>query len=258
MRERRKVPRYAFGLNGVLHRPGETVGSKVIVRLVSTAGCAVEGAPHLGVGKECELYFDWSGMHVGVMAEVVSRDSSGSIGLEFKALDREMYSRLQQICDALRERALTVGIQKQPESPMSLADSLHTPQKPAAKSKVSAAAPPAPKKMERRKVPRYVGDIPARVSVPDTSSEADVELIVLSVLGCCLEGTGLPAVGQVCQLTADWEGKPLAARGEVIWNTKGTKIGLRFVDLDPAAEKTLRQICSNLRIQPMGALPLEA
>ncbi len=257
MRERRQAPRYAFGLNGLLHRPGETVGSKVLVQVVSTIGCAVDGAPPLGVGKECELYFDWSGLHVGVAAEVASRDSSGRLGLKFKSLDREMQSRLQQIADALRERALSVGIQRQPEAAVPLADSLRVAKQPASIRRSPAAAPSAPQKSDRRKVPRYVGDIPARLSIPTSGSEAEVEIIVLSVLGCCLEGSGLPNAGQMCELTAEWEGRPLVARGEVMWNTQGKKIGLKFADLDPSAEKTLRHICSNLRLQPMGALPPE-
>jgi hypothetical protein len=256
MKERRKSPRFAFGLTGLLHRPGETVGSKVIVHIISATGCAVDGAPQHSVGKECELYFDWSGLHVGAVAEVASRDSTGRLGLKFKSLDREMQSRLQQICDALRERALAVGSQKQAESAVPLADSLHAAKPPATPRKTSAAAP-APKKPERRKVPRYVGDIPARISNPATGTDTEVTLIVLSILGCCLEGETLPAPGQTCELTADWEGKPLVARGEVMWNTQGRRIGLKFSELDPASEKTLRQICSNLRLQPMGALPPE-
>jgi hypothetical protein len=247
MRERRKAPRYAFGLNGLLHRPGETVGSKVSVQVISTLGCAVEGARDHAVGKECELYFDWNLLHVGVVAEVVSQDTTGRIGLKFTSVDRETESRLREICDALRARALAVGVQKEPETALPLADSLSASGQPPSTRKAAAAAPP-PKKMERRKVPRYVGDIPARISNPANGGDTEVTLIVLS---------GLPAAGQTCDLTADWEGRPLVARGKVMWNTQGKKIGLKFGELDKDAEKALRQICSSLRLQPMGALPPE-
>src|SRR3990172_3457476 len=104
MRERRKAPRFAFGINGLLHRPGEMVGSKVVVRVISTLGCAVEGARDHAIGKECELYFDWNLLHVGVVAEVVSQDTTSRTGLKFISLDREMQARLKEICDSLRER----------------------------------------------------------------------------------------------------------------------------------------------------------
>jgi hypothetical protein len=71
MRERRKAPRYAFGLTGQLHRPGERVGTKVVVPIISTNDCAVEGRP-ISAWKKCEVYFDWHNLHVGVEAEVAS------------------------------------------------------------------------------------------------------------------------------------------------------------------------------------------
>lgn len=228
-----------------------------MVQVISTVGCAVEGAPYQAVGKECELYFDWSGLQVGVVAEVVSRDSTGRLGVKFQSLDREMQGRLKDICDALRERALAIGSTRQREA-VTAADSVTTAgkaAKPAAAPAKTAAKPEA--KRERRKVPRYVSDISARVANPSTGTDTEVTLIVLSVLGCCLEGSALPEKGQQGELTAEWEGRWLKIRGDVVWNSQGKKIGLKFGEIDKDAEKTLRQICSNLRIQPMGELPPE-
>ena len=196
MRERRKAPRYAFGLTGQLHRAGERVGSKVVVRIISTNGCGVEGGAELGVGNKCEVYFDWHNLHVGVEAEVASVDSTGRMGLRFLSLDREMQGRLKDICDALRERAMAVGLPKQQDAVQPLAGAATTPEKSAPSARRSTAPPEPPAKRERRKVPRYVSELHTRISHPAAGESTDVDLITLSVLGGCIEGSALPEAGQ--------------------------------------------------------------
>ncbi len=257
MRERRKAPRYAFGLTGLLHRPGERVGSKVVVRVISTLGCAVEGAGVHGVGKRCELYFDWQNVQVGVEAEVVSRDTTGRTGLQFLSLDREMQARLNDLCRELRDRAMSVGLPRVQDAAVPLADSATTQEK---KSERKPAAPPPPKpepKRERRKVPRYASELSVNLSSPVTGASSDVRLITLSVLGGCLKGSKLPETGQPFELTAEWEGRQLKLQGNVVWKTNGEQVGLTFVITDKEVEKLLRQVCSNLRIQPIAAPPPE-
>lgn len=257
MRERRKAPRYAFGLTGLLHRPGERVGAKVVVRVISTVGCAVEGAASHGVGRKCELYFDWQSVQIGVEAEVVSRDTTGRTGLRFLSLDRDMQSRLNDLCRELRDRAMSVGLPKLQDAAVPLADSATTQEK---TSERKTAAPPPPKaepKRERRKVPRYASELSVSLSSPGTGDSSDVRLITLSVLGGCLEGSKLPEAGQPFELTTEWEGRQLKLQGNVVWKTDGEQVGLTFVITDKEAEKLLRQVCSNLRIQPMSAPPPE-
>jgi hypothetical protein len=257
MRERRKAPRYAFGLTGQLHRPGERVGTKVVVQVISTVGCAVEGASDHGAGKKCEVYFDWHNLHVGVEAEVASRDTAGRMGLRFLSLDREMQGRLKEICDALRERAMSVGLSKQQNAVVPLADSATTTEKKAATGRPSTAPPKPPTKSERRKVPRYVSELPASISSPTTGASTEVALITLSVLGGCLEGSALPEAGQPCELTTEWEGRPLKVQGQVVWKSPRGQAGIVFTIPDKDTEKVLRQILSNLRLKPMAALPPE-
>lgn len=257
MRERRKAPRYAFGLTGQLHRPGERVGAKVVVQIISTAGCAVEGSSDHGIGKKCELYFDWHNLHVGAEAEVASKDTTGRIGLRFISLDREMQGRLKEICDALRERAMSVGLSKQQDAVVPLADSATTAEKKAAPARPSSAPHKPPSKSERRKVPRYVSELPASISSTATGGSTEVALITLSVLGGCLEGHSLPETGQSCELTTEWEGHPLKVRGQVVWKSQRGQAGITFTIPDKDAEKLLRQILSNLRLKPMAAPPPE-
>ena len=257
MRERRKAARYAFGLTGQLHRPGERVGTKVVVRIISTSGCAVEGTSDHGIGKKCELYFDWHNLHVGAEAEVASVDTTGRMGLRFLSLDLEMQSRLKGICDALRERAMAVGLPKQQDTVQSLADSGTAGEKTAAPLRPSTASPEPPPKQERRKVPRYVSELPASISSPATGAGTDVALITLSVLGGCLEGSALPEAGQPCELAMEWQGRPLKIQGQVVWKGQRGQAGIIFIIPDKEAERLIRQICSSLRLQPMAALPPE-
>ena len=229
----------------------------MVVRIISTLGCGVEGARDHAVGRECELYFDWNLLHVGVVAEVVSQDTTGRIGLKFTSLDREMQARLKEICDGLRERALAVGSTREQEA-MSLSEAgagAKEAPKPVAKA-VQASKPAPVKKSERRKVPRYVSDLPVQLSSAAASADSDVTLITLSVLGGCLEGTSLPEAEQPCELTTEWNGRPLKLFTKVIWK-RGKQIGFTFSGLTPEAEKALRQICSGLRLQPMAAPPPE-
>lgn len=255
MRERRKAPRFAFGITGLLHRPGEMVGSKVVVRIISTVGCAIEGARDHAVGKGCEIYFDWNLLHVGVAAEVVSQDSTGRTGLKFLSIDREMQARLKEICDALRERALAVGSTREQEA-LALADAGTSAREAAKPVAIPAAKPQPAKKSERRKVPRYASDLPVQLSSAASGADSDVMLITLSVLGGCLEGSGLPEADLPCELTTEWNGRPLQLATNVIWK-RGKRIGFVFTSLTSEAEKALRQICSGLRMQPMAAPPPE-
>ena len=257
MRERRKAPRYAFGLTGQLHRPGERVGSKVVVRIISTNGCGVEGGTDPNIGNKCELYFDWHNLHVGAEAEVASRDTTGRMGLRFLSLDREMQGRLKEICDALRERAMAVGLPKQQDAVQPLAGSATTTEKSAPPVSPSAAPPKPPSERERRKVPRYVSELQTRISNPVTGAGSEVALITLSVLGGCIEGSALPEAGQPCELTTEWEGRALSIQGQVVWKSQRGQAGIVFQIPDKDAEKLLRQILSNLRIKPMAPIPPE-
>lgn len=237
----------------MLHRPGERVGSKVVVRTISTQGCAVEGASGHELGKKCELYIDWHDLHIGVEAEVASLEPDGLLGLKFLSVDEDMKARLSELCDELRSRAMSVGVSKQQDTADSLAGSVSTGAKATPIPAPSTPAKPV-RERERRKVPRYVSELSAHLSSPSTGTSADVALITLSVLGGCLEGAEFP-VGQPCEISTEWQGKRLKLQADVVWNSEENRVGVKFSYLDEDAQQLLRQVCSTLRIQPMGPPP---
>ena len=260
MRERRKVPRSQFGMTGTLHPPGGGVGRNVVVRVISTQGCAIEGADGPPVGKKCELYLDWRGTQMGVEGQVVSKDAEGRLGLKFLSLDKDMQNRLSDLCDTLRTRSLSAPLSGQVHTDRSLSDSTPARQPARAAAPPSTAPSPTPqpaRARERRRVPRYVSELHARISDPTTGASSNVTLVTLSVFGGCLEGPGLPAVGKKCELNTEWDGRPLRVQGDVVWKSKERQVGVKFASLDEGAEKLLRQICANLRLQPMAPLPPE-
>lgn len=258
MGERRKAPRYAFGLKAQLHLPGERVGNRVMVRVISTLGCALEGRVPLNEGKKCELYFDWHNLHVGVEAVVASRDTTGRVGLKFLSVDREMQSRLKDICDELRNRALMVGVAQPSEAEVAAAESgMKSQSKEPAAAPLPVSPPKRAPKRERRKVPRYVSELPTRLFQPPSREGISVTLVVLSVLGGCVEGFSLPEPGQECELVTEWHGRELRVRCKVIWNNLGNKAGIAFQAPGEEAERTLRSVCSGLRLQPLAPIPPE-
>lgn len=255
MRERRQVPRYQLGIPGMLHPSGEMVGTKVIVRVVSIQGCTLEGVAGLDFGRKCELYISWRGAEIGVEGQVVSKDATGKVGLKFLTVAKDIQKRLNDLCDALRTESLSSPLER--ETDKSLVDSAAARQ-PTFAAKLAATAPSPPARgRERRQVPRYVSELRARLVDPATGTSSRVRLITLSVLGGCLEGSELPPAGQKYEVNTEWEGKSLRIPGEIVWNTKGTSVGMRFAALDVETGNLLRRVCSNLRIQPMTPPPPE-
>jgi hypothetical protein len=255
MRERRSVPRYPLGIPGMLHPSGEMVGTRVTVQVISVQGCTLEGVAALDFGRKCELYISWRGAEIGVQGQVVSKDPTGKVGLKFLTVDKDIRKRLTDLCDTLRTEALSSPLER--ETDKSLVDSVSA-RPPALGATPTATAAPAPARVrERRRVPRYVSQLRARLLDRATGANLPVRLTTLSVLGGCLEGSGLPAPGHQCEVDTEWEGKPLRMPTEIVWNNKGTQVGLRFASLDAETENLLRRVCSNLRIQPMAPPPPE-
>ncbi len=257
MRERRKAPRFGFGQEGMLHPPGGGVGTKAVVNVISTLGCAVECEKSPAVGKRCELYFDSPSGQIGVEAQAVSKGFLARTGLKFLSVDKDTLKRLGDLCTTLEaqpagsagpESSRPAGPAKSTQSASGKAASLPSPWA----APKPAAAPE--KKFERRRVPRYVSEL--RASVTNGSSTSRVSLITLSVLGCCLEGQELPAPGSTCEVKTDWEGRPLRLQGQVIWG-KNRQAGIKFLSLETETERLLRQVCAGLRLQPLAPLPSE-
>jgi len=230
------------------------VGTNVVVREISTRGCALEHVEGPSVGKRCELYVDWHGAQLGFEVQVMWKDAQGRMGLKFVSVDRDTQKRLSELCATLRTQPLSAPPPKETETGRPLPESA-PPAPPAVPLAAAPSPPPRPaRERERRRVPRYVSELRARLSNLDTGATSSVTLVSLSVLGGCLEGPQLPEPGQKCELDTEWEGKCLLVQGDVVWKGR-ERAGLKFVSLDEAAQKLLREICANLRLQPMAPMP---
>ncbi len=228
----------------------------VIIRDISTLGCKLEGAEGLSIGQNCELYFEWHGTHVGVEGQVAWEDAERQIGLKFLKTDKDTQMRLKEICAGLALEPLSAPRPKEAEAARSVPSSVKSPR--ATRSADSPeAAMSAPLRVvsegKRRHLPRYLSELPCRVRCPATGSTLNAKLVNVSLSGGCLEGAGLPEVGQTCELQAEWEDKQLVAAGDVIWKVK-QQVGVKFSPLDEEMEKLLRRICANLRLVPPAPL----
>ena len=254
MRERRKAPRYPLEVPGILHPAGARAGINVTVLEISTLGCSLDKAQDLSVGRKCELYIDWQSGQMGLEAQAVWTDASGKVGLRFLSVDKDTQRRLNVFCTSVRTRAHSPARQTSDSVPRP-ADTPGAPEPPHRTAPPPSAVPmkSAPKR-ERRKVPRYISELRARLTMPATGATARVGLVTLSILGGCVEGRDLPEVGQKCELRTEWEGKELSIQCDVVWKGK-QQVGVKFALLDASGEKLLRQVCSNLRLKPMAPLP---
>lgn len=104
---------------------------------------------------------------------------------------------------------------------------------------------------ERRQVPRYLADLPVRIT---RLSSGDVFLgkaLVLAVRGCAVEGAGPLSAGEKCRVSIDWEGRAIRADAEVAWKNARGQAGLRFTSIAPECTDVLRELLPNLRLQPL-------
>ncbi len=219
-----------------MNPPQGGAGTNVVVPLISTLGCTIECVNYTSIGKKCELYFDWQNMQVGVQAQVAWR-GAGKIGLKFCSVDDETRRRLQALCGSLASQPPTAVARKEAHSAA-----------PAANSPIYFMP------SSRSSPPRYVGGFPAHLSNPATGESSSITLTTLSVFGGCLKGQTIPEVGTKCELHTEWQGKKLIVPGEIVWKIQ-EQAGVKFLSLDEGSNKLLRQICGDLRLQPLAPIP---
>jgi hypothetical protein len=118
----------------------------------------------------------------------------------------------------------------------------------------TSLSPPVVSERRRRLVPRYLIDVPCLLSCPHTGATLRSQLVRISLLGGCLEGAGLPGVGQLCGLQTEWKGMPFSVSGQVVWQAKG-RAGVKFSPPDEVMGTLLRRMCTNLRPEPPAPLP---
>jgi len=253
----RKAKRYRLGLKGVLHHAGESVGTHVIVRDISTHGCELERTHGSRNGENCELYFDWQGAQVGLEAQVVWKDARGHSGLKFLRIDKESQRRLNDLCSTLSRQPPPAHSHKEAHTTHHEADQAHGPKAAPRTTPLAAPLPqPARRQAEqpRRQFPRYMSELQGYLSTPATDTATSVTVDSLSISGASLQGSALPDTGQTCELQTEWEGNPIVVRCEVVWKTND-QAGVRFHSVDEETGKVIRRICANLRLQPLGRLP---
>lgn len=214
----------------------------MIIRTLSATGCEVERSNGANIGKKCEVYFEWRDTVIGLQAHVAWRNVQGRMGLKFISVDRETQRRLNEICATLRAQPVSGERPEKKEETRPAAGPLTF-------HKHGDTAVARMQERVRRQFPRYVSELPALLSNPATGAKANVLLVSLSLRGGCVEGQGLPEAGQRCEINAQWEGRSLQIRSDIVWRTK-QQAGVRFETLDDGTQQTLKQICANLRLEP--------
>ncbi len=112
---------------------------------------------------------------------------------------------------------------------------------------------------ERRTVPRYNADLPAKLAAPSIgNTEVTAKVTNLSITGCSLDGAGSLKASEDCHLRIDWQGLEFHAEASVVWKSSKGEVGLRFLYIDQKNQEVLRKICSNLRLQPLPPRPPDA
>jgi len=108
---------------------------------------------------------------------------------------------------------------------------------------------------DRRQVPRYLSELPARLSYPGSGAVSRVSVLTLSVRGCCVAGVGGLEAGKTCQLIIEWLGREIRADAEVAWKNPQGRAGLKFLSMEQESGDTLRELLTNLRLQPLIPTP---
>jgi hypothetical protein len=231
------------------------VGTKVVVRVISTQGCALEGAEDLKFGSKCELYIDWRGAQIGVLGQVVSQDEAGRLGLKFLSVDASAQKRLGDLCMTLALQPLSAPVFDEVEPRESAATAAPV-RAPVPRTAPTPSSPPPKPARERRRVPRYISELRIQLLDPATGASRRVSMVTLSVLGCCLEGEGLPPAGRPCEVQVAWQGTPLRLPGEIVWKSE-EQAGVEFRNIEEEVQQLLRRVCANLRLKPLAPLPSE-
>ncbi len=108
---------------------------------------------------------------------------------------------------------------------------------------------------DRRQVPRYHFNGEAELVFSPEGPTLKIALNTLSVQGCRGECKESPVSNRKCEIHLHWEGKEFQAEAEIKWKNAKGEIGLKFDSLDEAHLKMLRNLCSELQVQPLAAVP---
>lgn len=107
---------------------------------------------------------------------------------------------------------------------------------------------------ERRRVPRYSAHVKASIKVPGESTALAVMVEDLCVLGCLLESAPTLEVHQECEFALTWKEKDFQSAAVVAWKGEQGQVGLEFLNISPANQELLKQICADLLMKPLVRL----
>ena len=105
---------------------------------------------------------------------------------------------------------------------------------------------------ERRQVPRYQYRARGKLIVSADKPSVTVDFTTLSVRGCRVQGKNIPAVGEHCQVSLEWEGLEFRAEAEVKWKKTTGDAGLVFASVDETNLTLVRRLCANLHLEPLA------
>lgn len=108
---------------------------------------------------------------------------------------------------------------------------------------------------ERRQVPRYLLNVPAKLSPLGSEAVSTVNVVLIGVKGCAFEGPVALGLGQRCKLSIEWRGSQIQAEAEVVVKKKEGRTGLKFLAMPEESMGVLRELCATLQLQPLAPLP---
>jgi PilZ domain len=107
---------------------------------------------------------------------------------------------------------------------------------------------------DRRRVPRYIYQGTGNLVASGRGTAQEVSMVSLCVDGCRVLGANLPSRGERCELVLPGHTKEFRTFCHVAWKGSGTA-GLRFESVDEANFGTLKEICSELTLEPLVVQP---
>ncbi len=110
---------------------------------------------------------------------------------------------------------------------------------------------------ERRQVPRYITETRGQLTQPGNPDVVTVNVVTISVQGCCVKGMGIPNAGSMCLLTIFWQGRHIRVHAKVAWKQPSGQAGLKFESVDQESADSLRGLCATLRVQPLAPMSYE-
>ena len=104
---------------------------------------------------------------------------------------------------------------------------------------------------ERRRVPRFSLHLKASVTLPGQTTPLEVKVENLCALGCLLESAPSLEPHQQCEFLMTWKGRQLKSPAFVAWKGADSQVGLEFYNTDAENQMRLRQMCSELLMEPL-------